>query len=437
LEDPRISRLYLAIVKGWFASLFGGAWMRRLMRSGMVTAMLLCGIVIGLGIIYQQHMRGNFHKLKQQISAERPDTPVPRPGGQEAIVLTRSRLPGGSVPEFLSVTLLPGRGMNVLQITAYLPDKGEVSLMDSPGIEDAERAMTGRDSDANGAASLAMGGAFEAPWAGSLFGAAAQGRVVTTWRGRTITLPPAGPGAQATAAQGGLLLMPAATSSDTGAMPDGGQAEANFEAGDFGAHWPSKTTLRVTVLLTSRSIELTMVAHNVGDVPEPIGLGWHPRFSIQGDREQMRLRIPGQMRAEVRDRASGMPTGVLLPVAGTAYDFTGHDGARLGKLDLDDSFVQLRQELLDSGPYAQLSDPVSNFGLRLTALTPNIRAMRVVAKPGADFVSIQPQFNYDDPFGREWGKEVNTGIVVVPPGQTTEWRVRLELVTLSGAQPPI
>jgi aldose 1-epimerase len=172
LEDPRISRLYLAIVKGWFASLFGGAWMRRLMRSGMVTAMLLCGIVIGLGIIYQQHMRGNFHKLKQQISAERPDTPVPRPGGQEAIVLTRSRLPGGSVPEFLSVTLLPGRGMNVLQITAYLPDKGEVSLMDSPGIEEAERAMTGRDSDANGAASLAMGGAFEAPWAGSLFGAA-------------------------------------------------------------------------------------------------------------------------------------------------------------------------------------------------------------------------------------------------------------------------
>jgi hypothetical protein len=41
------------------------------------------------------------------------------------------------MPEFLSVTLLPGRGMNVLQITAYIPGKGEVNLLASPSIEGA------------------------------------------------------------------------------------------------------------------------------------------------------------------------------------------------------------------------------------------------------------------------------------------------------------
>jgi len=45
------------------------------------------------------------------------------------------RLMGGTMPEFLSVTMLPGRGMNVLQIKAYIPGKGEVNLLASPSVE--------------------------------------------------------------------------------------------------------------------------------------------------------------------------------------------------------------------------------------------------------------------------------------------------------------
>ena len=46
----------------------------------------------------------------------------------------------------------------------------------------------------------------------------------------------------------------------------------------------------------------------MGDVAEPIGIGWHPRFAILGgDRGQMRLRVPAEMRVEVRDRAKGSP----------------------------------------------------------------------------------------------------------------------------------
>jgi galactose mutarotase-like enzyme len=343
------------------------------------------------------------------------------------------RLSGGSMPEFLSVTVLPGRGMNVLQIGAYVPGKGEVNLLDSPSVEDAENAMTGTGADADGAASLAMGGAFEAPWAGRIEGVApqAEGRVSAVWRGHTMTLPGGANGV----ARDGLMLASGADSAEILALPDGGQAQAVFHAGDFGAHWPSKTDVTVTVLLGSQWIELTVMARNTGGTAEPIGIGWHPRFVVfDENREQLRLHLPGEKREEVRDRQSGLPTGVLLPVSGTGYDFTMHGGAALGKLDLDDNFVALRREMLDNGAVAELIDPANDYGLRLTALSPTIQAIRVFSPADADFVSIGPQFNYDDPFGREWGKDDDSGMVVLQPGQTTQWKVRLELFSLAGSQ---
>jgi hypothetical protein len=132
-----------------------------------------------------------------------------------------------------------------------------------------------------------------------------------------------------------------------------------------------------------------------------------------------------------------VPSGVLLPVAGTPYDFTMPGGARLGTTDLDDCFAALHQNLLDSGPVAELIDSVNGYGLRLTVLSPTIKAMRVVAPANGDYVSIGPQFNYDDPFGREWSKDADTGRVVLQPGQSTQWKVRLELFGLDTARSPM
>src|SRR6185312_6319250 len=59
---------------------------------------------------------------------------LPLVGGQKAIELRRLQSGTGAKPEFLSVTLLPGRGMNLFQITAYLPGRGEVPLLTSPPL---------------------------------------------------------------------------------------------------------------------------------------------------------------------------------------------------------------------------------------------------------------------------------------------------------------
>ena len=72
---------------------------------------------------------------------------------------------------------------------------------------------------------------------------------------------------------------------------------------------------------------------------------------------------------------------------------------------------------MENGPVAELRDPENDYGLRITAMASTIRAIRVYAPLDGSFISIQPQFNYDDPFGREWGKNEDTGMVVLQPGQ--------------------
>ena len=401
--------------------------------------LVLTLVLVGLAFGWREHRLGQFGQIKRDLKKKplQEDTSTLRPGGQDAILLQRSQFGGGSGPEFLSATLLPGRGMNVLQITAYIPGKGEVNLLASPTADAAAKAMTGKGPDANGVLSLAMGGAIELPWAGRIWGtpAAEGGHITTVWRGHTIALPS---GTAGDSASDGLMLAVSADSAQTAALPDGGDAEAVFHGGDFGAHWPSKTDVTVTVLLSSRAIDLTIEARNSGDVAEPIGIGWHPRFAIlDGNRQQLRLRVPGAMRLDVRNHDERQPTGSLLPVAGTPFDFAMDRGARLGTMDLDDSFVALQQNLLDNGPIAELSDPSNNYGLRLTALTSTIKAMHVVAPERGDFVSIEPQFNYEDPFGREWGKTTDTGMVVLQPKQSVQWKVRLEVFSIAGTAAPM
>jgi aldose 1-epimerase len=322
---------------------------------------------------------GQFAQLKRELHAQQPVqiTAPPKPGGKDVLLLQRSAHAGENVPEFLSASLLPGCGANVLQITAYLPQKGEVPLLASPPLQEAARLMNGTGMDANGGESLAMGGAVETPWAGKIFGtgSADGGNLTAVWRGHRFTPPINGYEAAGSISTGGLLLNRGSDSESTNVMPDGGEAQITFHAGDFSGRWISQTEVTTTVQLSSRAIEMTVISRNTGNDLEPVGIGWQPRFAIlSGNREQATLRLPAAERAEVQDRRTGMPSGKLLPVTGTEYYFTARNGAPLGSLNLNDSFVSLRQAFMDNGPVAELRDPASNYGLRLTAMSSNIKS---------------------------------------------------------------
>jgi aldose 1-epimerase len=430
--------MYWALLKQWFAKRRSSIWHAAVMRSGMLTILVLTLLLMGLAFGWQEHRLGHFGRLKKELAPKSKVDVVVRPGGQDVIKLQRSPLVGASGPEFLSATLLPGRGMNMLQITAFLPQKGEVNLLASPTLEEAGQRLNGTGVDATGAQSLAMGAAIEAPWAGRITGVVTPDgdNLTTVWRGIHLTLPTGvkdSYGLEGAMAAGGLLLKQPSDSANTNVMPDGGEAQATFRPGNFDGHWPSHTEFTTTVSLSGRAIDMKIVARNTGDAAEPIGIGWHPRFAIlSGHRGQMILRLPQGLRAEVKDRRTGQLSGKLLPVAGTEYDFTDPEGARLGGLHLDDSFVHLKEGLMEDGPVAELRDPESDYGLRIIAMSSTIKAMRVYSPSDGSFISIEPQFNYDDPFGREWERE-DTGIVVLQPGESTQWKIRLEIFSLSSA----
>ena len=412
-------------------------------HSALLAALLVLLLVAGAVIAVREKGHGHLSRLKSELQAQRPAEPPPPilPGGQEAIVLQRTRMAGSTMPEFLSATLLPGRGMNVLQITAYLPDTGEVKLLDSPELEEFAKQLTaaGEGAGVKPAPSADPGAPLELPWAGRIAGArTAEGTTVAAlWHGHNLILPANDrTRGQATASSGGLLFQQSAFRSSSNVMPDGGEAQATYHTDRFEDRWPSSTDVVTTVLLSGRVLEIRVVAHNVGPVAEPMGIGWHPRFAIlSGDRSQVTLHLPSSLRVETQ-AATGLPTGQLQPVTGTAYDFTGRDGVPLRSLALDESFARLRPALLDIGPTLELRDPKSNYGLRMTMMTPSIRAIHIQSAGGSNSIVIDPQTNLPDPLGREWTSTDDPGITVLEPGKTLQWRVRLELFTLAAPLPP-
>jgi galactose mutarotase-like enzyme len=115
-------------------------------------------------------------------------------------------------------------------------------------------------------------------------------------------------------------------------------------------------------------------------------------------------------------------------VKGTPFDFTAPGGAPLGTLFLDDSFTGIQRNA-DGNAVIEITDPAANYGLRILALSPEVKAVQVYAPPDKDFVAVEPQFNLVDPFNKKLWGETDTGMVLLQPGQSVSWHIRLELFT--------
>jgi aldose 1-epimerase len=341
-------------------------------------------------------------------------------GGMEVVHLQREPTHHGKKAEFLSLTLLPGRGMNVFQITADIPGRGETSVLKSPPVEEAARQLTGAGKDRWGNLNHSFGGAFLIPFSSRITGElSADGETVTTsWRGAKIQLP-ANSGKFAVH---GLLNEEKAQDLQTIKTADGQTETAVIHAGDFGGHWLSATDLHFMIALSGNAIDIQIRATNAGKTPEPVAVGWHPYFSIpSGLRNQVQLHVPAQRRAIV-NTLDARTTGEFQSVAGTAFDFRSPQGG-----PLDDSINVNLSELDRTHGSADswLRDPKSGYGIRVRAMSPEIQTVHIYSPKNDSFVAIEDQFNYPDPWGAEW--KGDTGMVTLPPGHSVTWHVRLEL----------
>ncbi|WP_395672219.1 aldose 1-epimerase [Phenylobacterium sp.] len=339
-------------------------------------------------------------------------------------VVTLSADPAEGAPSIVEATVLPGRGFMLLQAIAALPSGERVELLHAPSVEAAATQLDGGPEDFAGSRAFSFGGAVLAPYANRIRGRplAETREIETAIDGEVRRLPRnwggKAPGAETYAMHG--LILDAAVSFEqvspaevTGSLPRA-----------FGDHWPGELNLGFAWRLAAGRIELEVSAHNRGEVASPLGIGWHPYFRVpSGGREQARLRVPAALRTEVNDYDEVLPTGRLLDVAGTPYDFRDAKGRPLGDLYLDDCFTGLSAA---DGVVAEMTDPVAGLGVRLTSPSPPVRAVQVYAPPEQPFIVMEPQFNLADPFGA-WRAEVDTGMVRVAPGQAATYRVELSL----------
>lgn len=357
-------------------------------------------------------------------------------GGEPVVTLAVSSPDGGDA--FIAAQVLPGCGMMILQITARLVARGETTLLASPPLARARELLeSGKDTDSAAMrfpvnTEFSMGDAILVPYANRIRGTLSPdaATITTAVAGREVMLPAnwsgKAPGAERYAMHG-LLLGARIHGVTRERTPDRDTVRATYDAGDFGGHWPSRTRLAFEYTLTPRRFSIGVRATNAGTEPLPMGIGSHPYFRIpSGDRAQAQLHIPARLRALVDNYDAVLPTGVLEPVRGTRYDFTAPDGRTLGDEYLDDCFTDLERSA-DGTVVCSIADPAAGFGLRVIGESPAISAVQVYAPPNEAYVALEPQFNLADPFGAEWAPAVNTGMVLLAPGASVEYRVALEL----------
>jgi len=354
-----------------------------------------------------------------------------RIGGERVVVLERERRNGGADPTLVRAVIVPGRGMMLLQLTAWLPGHGETDLLATPDLARAGDVLDHDPSGAEGNASFSMGGALLLPFANRLTGTpSADGRSITACvSGRPVCLPAnwggSRPGARRYAMHG-LALAARASVVEHESSGNGDTVRARWHAGDFGGHWVSSTDVAYEYTLTGEALRVAVTASNVGTERLPMGIGWHPYFALpSGARAQARVHVPARARVVVNDYDEVLPTGAIAPVAGTRYDLSPRAGRALGDDYFDDCFVELVRTQGGS-VVARITDPAAAFEMHITTSAPQVCAVQVYAPPGQSYVALEPQFNLADPFGPEWGPDMNTGMALLEPGESVRYAVTVE-----------
>lgn len=347
-------------------------------------------------------------------------------GGAPAVTLKDAEAASG----FIEATVLPGRGMTLLQARVRHGALGEFDALTAPPLAEAARLLDGGPEDFAGNKAFSLGGAILLPYANRITGEDVPGAREITARvaGRRARLPRnwggKASGARQYAMHGLILNAPA----EAVTQRTSGEVEARLAVGDFGGRWPGRADVAVRYRLAGGALELVVETTNVGDAPLPLGVGWHPYFNLpSGRREQALLRVPARARAPANDYDEVLPTGEIAEVAGTPFDF--REGRPLGELYLDDCFTGLVRD--GSGRMVcEILDPAARYGLRITTPTPQVKAVQVYAPPDKAFVVLEPQFNLADPFSDVWPEGVDTGMALLPPGETARYDVRVETFAL-------
>jgi len=179
------------------------------------------------------------------------------------------------------------------------------------------------------------------------------------------------------------------------------------------ARFPLPHRLTVTYALHATGLRIAYAVKNEGAEALPFGFGLHPFFRAPADREEVLVQVPTATRMEAVDK---LPTGALLPVAGTSFDL--RKPRPLPALDLDDVYCGLTPARVPAFVRRDL-------GLRVTlggsaAFTHFV----VYTPPGRPFFCLENQTCSTDAHNLfAAGRTKEAHLLVVAPGKTSRGSV--------------
>ena len=159
--------------------------------------------------------------------------------------------------------------------------------------------------------------------------------------------------------------------------------------------------------LIPRGLELSFTFENRGQSPAPVGYGLHPFWRIPGERGDVMAKIPTDNTMEL---VNLIPTGKLLPVAGTDCDWREYRS--LEGVEIDAVFYPR-----SPGAVAGLRFVEEGIVLKFEA-SDNMRHMICYAPAGQPFVCLENlTCTPDAPNLYNAGFHEESGLSIVDPGE--------------------
>ncbi len=186
-------------------------------------------------------------------------------------------------------------------------------------------------------------------------------------------------------------------------------------------HWPADFCLTVSYELSGGKLASTIDVLNPDTKPLPFGLGTHPYFRLplgkSGKADECRVTVPV---TDFWPLENMLPTGKTEPATSSKGL---SQGLRFADTKLDDVFSGLPKT---TGPQqATIVDPGSGRTLRVS-FSNEFRAVVVYNPPHREAICIEPYSCIPDYF-RLGAMGVDTGMVLLQPNQSIQYRVDIEL----------
>jgi len=187
------------------------------------------------------------------------------------------------------------------------------------------------------------------------------------------------------------------------------------------AMYPWRLSFQVSYRLEGRSLHVLLSVANEDDRPMPFQVGWHPGFRLPlrpgaGQKADCRVILPeGFWRLGNDDRCFLDGTRWRLP--GGRLVLSEQEWERTCMLDGSEVPPERRA--------VEIRDPDGAMGIRVAL--PDMPHLGLWSDAGAPFACIEPWQGMDDsveqePFDRK------VGIVMLPPGATTQRRVEVQVL---------